>query len=110
MTELPEREKCMLPTRYGYRNVPGKGSSGAGGIVAVGFGIFWIITASSITGFGGSGPFAFMPQFGLLFIVVGAGTSAVRFAKAAEHEKALQRYHRRRADSEYRTEHSDTSA
>lgn len=51
-----------------------------------------------------------MPLFGLLFIVVGAGMSAVSFAKAAEHEKAQQRYCQRRAEAQNRIEGPDASA
>lgn len=98
---LLERENYMLPNRYGYRRVPGKAGSVVGGIVAVGFGIFWMAIASSMAAIGG-GPFNVFPFFGVLFILFGAGMSVVGFMKSVQHDEAQRRYQRRRAEIQNR--------
>ncbi len=61
-----------------------------GGIVMVGFGIFWTISAASI------GAPGFFPLFGVIFIIFGAVTSFISYSKAGAYKEAEQRYQERR--------------
>ncbi len=99
-----ERENYMVHGKHGHERIPGKASSVIGGLFLVGFGIFWTVTASRMTGSSGIGPpggaggFGFFPLFGVLFILIGAGTSIWSFLKAGQYEEAQDRYHRRRQE------------
>lgn len=102
-----EREHYMLTDKHGARHVPQAGQSLLGGVIAVVFGIFWTATASSMTssmttnspfGPGAGGPPSFLPLFGVLFIVLGAGAAIHGFRKGAEYEQAYRRYQQRRAE------------
>lgn len=67
-----------------YSIKPGRGPSwgGAfGSLVAVGFGIFWTIAASSI---GASG---FLVIFGIVFVLVGLGSAAYHFYNATSDNR-----------------------
>src|SRR6478736_6636819 len=86
-----ERDRYMVAGRYGYRYLPTKGMSLLGGIVIVGFGIFWTMIAA------GMGAPIFFPFFGVLFILMGIGVSVNAFMKATQYEHARQNYQRRRA-------------
>lgn len=93
-----ERGKYMVPGRYGQRYIPDKATSVLGGILVVGFGIFWTIMASSMSSFSGMGGFSMFPLFGVLFILFGAGMSISAFVKAGQYRNAQQRYLRRRRE------------
>ena len=86
-----ERDRYMVAGRYGYRYLPTKGMSLLGGIVIVGFGIFWTMFAA------GMGAPIFFPLFGVFFILMGIGVSVNAFIKATQYEQARQHYQRRRA-------------
>jgi hypothetical protein len=86
-----ERERYMVPGRYGYRYVPNRGMSLLGGLLVTGFGILWTVMAASMVA-----P-VFFPLFGLLFIFAGLGVSAYSFLQANRYEEARLRYQRRRA-------------
>lgn len=91
-----ERENYMVAGQYGHKHIPGKVSSVFAGLFIVGFGISWTVIAASMTGFGGVGVFSFLPLFGILFILFGAGMSIRAFVKAGQYEEAQERYRRRR--------------
>jgi hypothetical protein len=111
-----EREKYMVADRYGRRQVPTTGGSIIGGVIVVGFGIFWTIIASCMALFAttqlmehdsqmpGSGPPPFlpvifwgMPCFGVAFVIGGFLMCRNAYNKAIQFEKAYQRYQQRRA-------------
>ena len=98
-----EREHYMITGKHGTRYVPQAGQSLLGGVIAVVFGIFWTAMASSMTthssfGSPSSGPPRFLPLFGVLFIVLGAGAAIHGVRKGTEYEQAHRRYQQRRAD------------
>lgn len=67
-----------------YSVKPGRGPSlmgGIGGIIAAGFGVVWMITASSM---GAPGPFV---AFGVIFILVALGGAAYNFYNAGSRER-----------------------
>lgn len=70
---------------------PGRGPSGMsfiGSVVAVIFGVFWTVTAFSITAnapFGGVG--AIFPLFGVIFIIVGIVQAAYHFKNATGKDR-----------------------
>ena len=91
-----ERENYMIAGKYGHRHIPRKTSSVFGGIFIVGFGIFWTMMASAMTGFGNAGIFSFFPLFGVVFVIAGAAMSINAFVKAGQYKEAQERYQRRR--------------
>jgi hypothetical protein len=86
-----ERERFMVPGRYGYRYLPSRGTSLVGGVVITGFGLLWTVMAASM------GAPAFFPIFGLIFVFAGIATSAYSFFQAQRYEEARLHYQRRRA-------------
>jgi hypothetical protein len=92
-----ERERYMVAGgRYGQRYVPNRPMSVVGGIIIVGFGIFWTVMAASIAGGFGGGPAAIFPCFGILFILAGVAMSIYSYSKAVQYEQAYEAYRRRR--------------
>jgi hypothetical protein len=91
-----ERENYMVAGKDGRKYIPSKVGSVFGGVLIVGFGIFW--TSMTISIFSGAGVFSFFPLFGVLFILFGAGTSIWDFVKAGQYEEAQERYQRRRRE------------
>lgn len=116
-----ERENYMVSGKRG-RYIPGKASSLFGGIVIVGFGIFWTLMAASMTGHrdasfdairvdssgvvntetSGNSIGSIFPLFGVLFVLFGAGMSLYSFTKASQYEEAKQRYQDRRWEMQNR--------
>jgi hypothetical protein len=92
-----ERERYQMTGRGGYRYTPSRASSVVMGLVVVGFGILWTITAASMAHGFPDGPAALFPLAGLLFILAGVVVSVFSFWRASQYEEALQRYQRRRA-------------
>jgi hypothetical protein len=97
-----EREKYMVPDRYGRRHIPTTGASLAGGIFIGVFGVFWTVMALSITGGApDDGPFAivkvFFPLFGVAFTVFGVYMGYHAYGKAEAYNKAFAAYQTRRA-------------
>ena len=86
-----ERETYMVTNKHGRRSLPTQSGSIVGGIVAAGFGIFWIVMASDIGG-------GIFPAFGVLFILIGIGSSVVAFNKAGDYRRAHRRYRSRRSE------------
>jgi hypothetical protein len=74
---------------YPVRSVPTKGASLASGVIAVVFGVVWMIFVGSM----GNGGFAL---FGLVFIAVGIGLAVYAYNRAAQYEQAERRYRQRR--------------
>lgn len=95
-----ERERYIISGRHGHIYVPQKGSSIFGGIVLLGFGIFWTAMASSVTNsmpsFGKPRVFDYFPMFGVLFMFFGGGMCLWAFLRADQYEKAHQQYQLRR--------------
>ena len=97
-----EREKYMVPDRYGRRYVPTTGASLAGGIGIGVFGVFWTIIAFSITGSAPDEmPFSlvkvFFPLFGIGFTIFGVYMGFHAYGKAEAYTKAFADYQARRA-------------
>ena len=88
-----ERRTYMVRGKHGHQHIPSELGSIAGGIIAVVFGIFWTSQAAQMAG----GGFA---AFGVLFILVGIGTSIYGFVKAGRYREAKERYSRRRRELE----------
>jgi len=86
-----ERETYMVNGKYG-RHLPSRVGNVVGGLLAVGFGIFWTIMAVSM-----EAPF-FMPIFGVVFVTLGAVGSIHGFYKAGLYQSAQASYQRRRQD------------
>ena len=94
------REQNMIMSRYGHRYVPSAAAAVVMGVLAVGFGLFWIVLGLGLglaDNFNGGGIALFMPLFGLGFIVVGLGLSIYQFKMAQRYQAAQKAYQRRRA-------------
>ena len=96
-----EKEQYMVTGRYGSRSLPSEGGSLLGGLIIGGFGVFWTIFAFSITSgasaAGAPGIASVFPFFGILFVVVGIGSSINSYSKAGQYREAEQRYQEKRA-------------
>lgn len=94
-----ERENYMLTDRYGRRHIPDKASVATGSLLVVAFGSLWTVTAVTMTGFGQRGAFSLaFPLFGVIFVLVGIGSSINAFSKAKQYQQALADYQRRRQE------------
>jgi hypothetical protein len=85
-----EREGWMVRNKDGSTSEPGAVSSIIGGIIAIGFGIFWIIMTSSV---GAPGIFSL---FGLVFIGAAIFGMVGASNKASGYNSAVQVYEQRR--------------
>src|SRR4051794_21535805 len=97
-----EREKYMVPDRFGRRHVPTVGGGLTGAVVIGVFGVFWTIMAFSITsGAPDEGPFGlvkvFFPLFGVVFTVFGVYMGIQAAGKAEAYNRAFAAYQARRA-------------
>ena len=96
-----EREQYMVTGRYGSRSLPTESGSVFGGLLIGGFGVFWTILAFTITSgasaAGAPGIATVFPFFGVLFILVGVGSSISSYSKAGQYREAEQRYQEKRA-------------
>ncbi len=96
-----EKEQYMVTGRYGSRSLPSEGGSLFGGLIIAGFGVFWTIFAFSITSgaasAGAPGIASVFPFFGILFVIVGVGSSISSYFKAGQYREAAQRYQEKRA-------------
>ena len=91
-----EREQYMVSGQNGVKRLPSEGGSAIGGIVIVGFGIFWTIGAA---GMASSSPFrgpGFLPLFGIIFIGFGIFASIHGYQKAGDYREAHKKYKRER--------------
>ena len=91
-----ERKNYMIDGEHGHQYIPGETSSVIGGVVIVGFGIFWTCLALSITT---NSPFAMaqmFPLFGVVFVLLGAGMSIHSYRTAGQYQEAHNRYKNRR--------------
>ncbi len=91
-----ERENYMVRGQHGHKHIPSKFGSLFWGLFIVGFGIFWTAMAMPVMGFGGV--VSIFPLFGVLFILIGVGTSIDAFVKAGQYEEAQERYQRHRRE------------
>lgn len=103
-----DRENYMVTTKHGGRHIPSEAGSIGGGIAITLFGCFWTVMAFAITSDAPSfGPFAIaqtgFPLFGIIFIIVGIVSSISSYNKAGDYRRAQQRYRRRRAEIQRRT-------
>ena len=87
-----QRERYMIPGRYGQRTIPNRGMSIVAGLVIAGFGVFWTVTAAS------AGAPSFFPVFGVIFIFFGVAMSLYSFKVAGDYQQAYQSYQRRRSE------------
>lgn len=92
-----EREGYMITDKHGRRHEPSVAGSVVGGIVAVGFGIFWMMMLPAQ-----AGGFAL---FGVVFVLVGIGVSIYGYVRAQDYLRAERNYRRRR-NGLYRKMHS----
>lgn len=81
-----ERENYMVTQKGGGRSVPSATLSIVGGVIGVGFTIFWISMASNM---GAPGPFVF---FGVVFLLVVVFATLSSVLKANAHGSAEERY------------------
>ena len=86
-----EREGFYINGENGSRHLPSEGASVVGGIIAVGFGIFWTMGTLS------AGAPGFFPLFGLLFIGFGIFGAIHGHQKAGDYKAAEARYRRERS-------------
>ena len=87
-----ERQRYLVHDKHGRQHVPGTAGGAIGVVMAVGFGIFWIITAGSM------GAPGFIPLFGLAVIVIGVLVGISHMGKAEAYRTARRRYERRRRE------------
>jgi hypothetical protein len=97
-----ERQQYLIRGQYGTAQVPTAGMGIATAIVGGVFGVFWTITAVSITGDAPDfGAFAaakvFFPLFGVVFTLVAIGYGMYAFSRAQKYEEAFAAYKARRA-------------
>ena len=83
-----EKEQYMITDKNGRRREPSEIGSILGGVVAVGFGIFWMAMASSQAGG--------LALFGIVFILFGIGASIYGYVRAQDFRRAERAYRRRR--------------
>ena len=93
-----ERENYQVVGKYGRRYTPSKSSSVIQGMVITGFGLFWTALAFTITGRTSFGLARLFPLFGIVFIVLGIGSSIRAYGKAQQYEEVQERYRQRRRD------------
>lgn len=85
-----EREGMMTTSKDGTRSKPSAAGSVIGGVVAAGFGIFWIGMASSM---GAPGAF---PAFGVIFIIAAIAIAIGGVTKAERYQRAESTMRQRR--------------
>ncbi len=93
-----EREKYLVSHRRGPSTIPTQGSSIAGGVVIVLFGVFWTAMAASIASFAPFPIGILFPGFGILFIIFGVANAIRSFSKAEQYAVAEAEYKRRRQE------------
>lgn len=86
-----QRQTLLVRNKNGSTSVPSIAGGVVAAVIAVGFGIFWMIV-TSIAG----APF-FFPLFGILFIIVGLFASITSIGSASRYQDAETRYQQRRA-------------
>jgi len=86
------RDSLMRVSRAGAKVVPSRSGSFIGGVVAILFGVMWMVFASQI---GAPGIF---PLFGLVFIGVAVATMLANGRKAAAYEREEGRIDARRRE------------
>lgn len=98
-----EREKYMVTTQHGGRQIPSEAGAIGSGVAIALFGCFWTVGAfamsSDMPSFGPTG-FAdsAFPFFGVIFVIVGIVASIFSYNKASDYRSAHQRYRRRREE------------
>jgi len=85
-----ERQSFMIRDKHGNRREPSEFGAIFGGVIAVGFGIFWTMMAASMHGG--------MAPFGVIFILFGAGISIYGYNKAKDFRAAQKRYLRKKKE------------
>jgi hypothetical protein len=83
-----KREEFMVRGKHGS-SIPSGAGSLIGGLMAAGFGIFWMIFTASMGAPGFS-------LFGLVFAGIGLVTGVSGMGKASQHESAQSEYQQRR--------------
>jgi uncharacterized membrane protein/DNA-directed RNA polymerase subunit RPC12/RpoP len=86
-----ERRNYVMRNEQGGGQPPTMAAGLFGGVLLVGFGIFWTASAASM------GAPVFFPLFGVLFIAVGAVAGIGTVVKAQQYQQAYQAYQERRA-------------
>jgi hypothetical protein len=84
-----QRHEFMVHGKHGSR-IPSSAGSLIGGLLAAGFGLFWMVSAGSI-----GAPFPLM-LFGIVFIVVAIVGAVKGMDKASRHKSADTQYQERR--------------
>jgi len=83
---VEKRDSLMTRGKDGSLSVPGKGTAIAGGVIAMGFGVFWTLMASAM------GAPSALPLFGLVFIGAGVIGMVTTLNKADAFGKAQRDY------------------
>jgi hypothetical protein len=97
-----ERERYMITSNDGRRNVPTAGMGIATALIGGVGGLIWTIFAFSLTHAGpeGFGPPPIIgivfPLFGVLFMCAGIGYGIYCYSRAAQYQQAFERYQARR--------------
>lgn len=87
-----QRESFMITNQHGRKHLPNSAASTIGGIVAIGFGIVWMIFTMSITANGPAGFPQIFPFFGIFIIGMGIFGMIHNNSQATKYQEALARY------------------
>lgn len=87
-----QRESFMITNNHGRKHLPNSAASTIGGIVAIGFGIVWMILTMSITANGPAGFPQIFPFFGIFIIGMGIFGMIQNHSQATKYQEALARY------------------
>ena len=94
-----EQQRFMISSKHGQRLPEAGGGLLVGTVVAVVFGIFWMMMAFNMTAnspFPRGGGTDFFPLFGLVFVIGAIGNYVWMLGKSAEYRDALRDYQERR--------------
>lgn len=94
-----ERENYMITNKHGRKSEPSEASAVLGAMIAMAFGIFWMIFTFSLMKDHPSpgGLWSFFPLFGLIPIAGGVGMAIYVYSKAKAYREAQRQYQLRRA-------------
>lgn len=90
------RKQHLVTGKHGQQSLPTKNGAVIGGVMIAGFGLFWTIMATGISGagarMGAPGVFGIFPLFGILFIGFGVFNAFRIYSAAAAYERDQHKY------------------